>query len=163
MHARKRHQRVTHTPRVVYRTAISSTLGIKNRMQILDSIKAEGGFVTENIEIREGPFGSSVFSTEKIDKDVTIMEINKRSIISVNSILDSGKHFRFTKNLFSICRHAQKFHGIAKNQPHTLRSSRNLSQSLMDHGRKCGIHVISSKNLRLASYLAGVGHFRATT
>jgi hypothetical protein len=102
MHARKRHQRVTHTPRVVNTTAISSTLGIKNRMQILDSIKAEGGFVTENIEIREGPFGSSVFSTEKIEKDVTIMEINKRSIISVNSILDSGKFFRFTKIILKI-------------------------------------------------------------
>ena len=94
MHARKRHQRVTHTPRAVYKTAVSSHVGKKNRMQILNSIKSEGGSISEKIEIRDGPFGSSVFSTEKIDKDVTVMEINKASIISVNSILDSGKFFQ---------------------------------------------------------------------
>ena len=62
-------------------------------MKIIDSIKADGGLVSEKIEIRNGPYGSSVFSTQRIQKDETIMEINRKSVISVNSILNSGDKY----------------------------------------------------------------------
>ena len=113
MHARRRHQRVTHTPRVVFKTAVSSHIRIKNRMQILNSIKAVGGFVSEKIEIREGPFGSSLFSTQKINKDDTIMAISQRSIISVNSILDSGKLFKISKFFYKRTIYLQICSGIS--------------------------------------------------
>ena len=89
-------------------------------MNILEAIQKEDGFVNEKIEIRNGPYGSSIFSKVEIQKDETIMEINQKSIISVDSIIKSGlETLKFVANKI-IYRRSTKVHGSPENGSQSL-------------------------------------------